>query len=62
MGNGKLTLTDEREGSPSFGERVEIVLNENEPKSVLIPFGLKYRFLAEQESKIIIVRTNQERS
>lgn len=59
-GRGKLRMIDVREGSPSFNEIVEIEMNEDHPVSILIPFGLKFFFIAEIEAEIIQVRTHQE--
>ncbi len=59
-GSGKLRMIDVRDGSPSFKEIVEIKMSEEHPGSILIPFGLKFSFIAETDVEIIQVRTHQE--
>lgn len=62
--NGEILarLIDLREDSPTKYRRDEIILNEREPVSLLIPFGVAYTFEAKKDSKLIRLATNVDGS
>ncbi len=60
-GTGILRIVDQRKGSPSLNEVVEIDMNEKNLITILVPFGLTFSFIAEKDSEIIQIRTHQEK-
>ncbi len=52
-GAAQLRLADTRAASPSFGARVELVFNSEQPELVVIPFGVAYAWQAVGECEFM---------
>lgn len=59
-GTAQLKIQDEREESPNFGSIVNLELNQNDPKAILIPFGTRCRFRAKSQAIFLRVTTHQD--
>jgi hypothetical protein len=59
---GKMTvkLTDLREDSPSYNAIIEIALRADEPKGLLIPFGVAYSLVTSNGVDLLKVSTHQQ--
>jgi hypothetical protein len=59
-GAAELSLFDMRAQSPSNGTRVALSLTSDEPKGVLVPFGVAYMLYATADTRLISLSTHSE--
>ncbi len=59
-GRVALRLLDLRDGSPSHGAHVSVLLDESKPQGLLLPFGVACGMVAELDSRLIILSTHSE--
>jgi len=59
-GRARVQLIDLRAGSPSQGVHTSLLLDEAEPRGLLVPFGVACAIYAEVDARLIVLSTHSE--
>lgn len=61
-GEAKIVMEDLRDESPSLNDIVELTLDQDHPKAVLVPFGVKFKLYSSDGAMLLRVGTHQDNS
>ncbi|MDA1330438.1 MAG: hypothetical protein O3B43_05175 [Chloroflexi bacterium] len=59
-GEANVALQDERQDSPSAGVRIELFLRAEQPKGLLVPFGVDISIEVPTKTRLIMLSTHND--